>query len=366
MQCPFAFLGLEPTATIKEIDKQYKQMMLRSHPDKSTASSLVSDQEAKLLNEAREKAKEFSIGRIRQKAQQFWSSVDRSDTERYALAVDEFMMERSIQEVLDIIFDREKEEDRVQAICAQGATVVGYVYGGWNPLFGDLMKIGATTRQPYIRVAELSNFAGVPEPFQLIASVPSTNPFYLEHEIHQHFASVRKYGRKKEFFLLSKSSLIDHFQTLTERAMFLPLADPNSTKKRKHSKVPGKDDTWKRRGKNESAHFESEESNEKNTARKHRKAFASAEEETAFKQSLKMFIQDHFQSTSDTKQFISKRYIKIKFDLKWKNDGNINPITDNLFFKELGRQMASTKFLDTIASERRANITGYAGLVFRL
>ena len=366
MQCPFAFLGLETTATIQEIDKKYKQMMLKSHPDKSSICDIVSDQHAKMLNEAREKAKELSIETTKQKAQQFWRDIDRSDEEKYALAVENFMMDPSIQEILDNICGGEEEADKTQAICAPGARIVGHCYGGWCPLFADLMKIGATTRQPYMRISELSNFAGVPEPFQLIASVATTNPFALEREIHEHFASVRKYGRKKEFFLLSKSSLIDHFQTLTERAMLLPLADPNSTKKRKHSKVPGKDDTWKRRGKNESAHFESEESNEKNTARKHRKAFASAEEETAFKQSLKMFIQDHFQSTSDTKQFISKRYIKIKFDLKWKNDGNINPITDNLFFKELGRQMASTKFLDTIASERRANITGYAGLVFRL
>ena len=85
MQCPFAFLGLETTATIQEIDKKYKQMMLKSHPDKSSICDIVSDQHAKMLNEAREKAKELSIETTKQKAQQFWRDIDRSDEEKYAL-----------------------------------------------------------------------------------------------------------------------------------------------------------------------------------------------------------------------------------------------------------------------------------------
>ena len=88
------------------------------------------------------------------------------------------------------------------------------MYAAWNPLFADMVQTGATTRQPYLRVAELAG-SGVPEPFQLIASLPVANPFRLEREIHKHFHAVRKYGRKKELFTLSRTEVVDYFHSIS-------------------------------------------------------------------------------------------------------------------------------------------------------
>ena len=330
MQCPFAFLGLETTATIKEIDKRYKQMMLRSHPDKSTTSDIISNQQAKLLNEAREKAKELKTEMIKQKAQQFWSNVDRSDAEKYALSVNEYMMDPSIQEILDMIDEREENTDRTQTISAPGARIVGYVYGGWNPLFGHLMKIGATRRQPYIRVNELSDFAGMPEPFQLVASLPTTNPFALENEIHKHFASVRKYGRKKEFFLVSRSEVIDLFQTLTERAMLLP---PKSSFKMYKGKSPTP------------------------SSKQHKSNHTLPNQ---FTDPLKSFIQEHFE-VSTHHSFVSNAQIKYAYVLY---NGEIEEKKENTFFKELHRQIKSMEYPDFVQPGPKgpSRERGYYGL----
>ena len=296
-------------------------MMLRSHPDKAAIGDIASDQQAKLLNEAREKAKELSAEAIKKKAQQFWRDVDRSDDEKYALAVEEFMMDSSIQEILDSVYEREEEADRVQSICATGAKVVGHSYGAWNPLFADLIKIGATTRQPYIRVAELSNFAGIPEPFQLIASVPSTNPFALEREIHEHFASVRKYGRKKEFFLLSRSALIDHFQTLTERAMLLP---PQM----------------------------------KSTKIKRTRVLLTFEKNKAFKKAVSQWIESRIQFSQHGSSFLTTKNIIDAF----KRDGHSVP-SDTFFFKEIRNQIAQKH--PVITYKKINGIRGYYDASFK-
>jgi hypothetical protein len=44
-----------------------------------------------------------------------------------------------------------------------------------------------------------------------VASIAAPDPFALEREIHKHFDSVRKYGRKKEFFLITKEEIGYHF-----------------------------------------------------------------------------------------------------------------------------------------------------------
>jgi len=107
--------------------------------------------------------------------------------------------------------------------CASSLVVsgqIGYVYAAWNPLFPDLIKIGATMRSsPYIRVRELSSCAGVPEPFQLVASIPTSDPFALERTIHAFYASSRRYGRKKEFFMLSREDVVYHFHVRSLEAM---------------------------------------------------------------------------------------------------------------------------------------------------
>ena len=116
----------------------------------------------------------------------------------------------------------------------RGASPVGYVYAAWNSLFAGLIKIGATKRTPQIRVQELSS-SGIPEPFEVVTSIPSTNPFLLEREIHRHFHAARKYGMKKEFFSITKEEVILCFEKLAVKAMNM------ESKKRKiiqRKKVP--------------------------------------------------------------------------------------------------------------------------------
>lgn len=106
----------------------------------------------------------------------------------------------------------EQEEQPASSALVVRAEAMGYVYAAWNPLFPDLVKIGATMRAfPYLRVQELSSWAGLPEPFQLVASIPTPEPFALERTLHDFYASVRKYGRKKEFFLLSREEVCYQF-----------------------------------------------------------------------------------------------------------------------------------------------------------
>ena len=91
-------------------------------------------------------------------------------------------------------------------------------------------------RQPYIRVAELAG-SGVPEPFQLIASIPSSDPFKLEREIHEHFHSVRKYGRKKELFELSRIAVVNHFHSISEMTEQHARLQENDMRKRKRNET---------------------------------------------------------------------------------------------------------------------------------
>ena len=108
--------------------------------------------------------------------------------------------------------------------------VIGYCYAIWNSLFADLIKIGMTRRTPEIRVRELSG-AGLPEPFEIVAILPCTNPFKMERAIHAHYASIRKYGKKKEFFTLSRTEVAVYFGSLIANAMQDPPA-PRLRKRR--------------------------------------------------------------------------------------------------------------------------------------
>ena len=101
--------------------------------------------------------------------------------------------------------------------------VIGYCYAIWNNLFADLIKIGMTRRTPEIRVRELSG-AGLPEPFEIVAILPCTNPVKMERAIHTHYASIRKYGKKKEFFTLSRGDVAVYFDSIIAKAMQDPPA----------------------------------------------------------------------------------------------------------------------------------------------
>lgn len=90
---------------------------------------------------------------------------------------------------------------------------IGFVYAAWNPCFNELVKIGATLRDtPYHRLKELSG-SNVPEQFELVACIPSKDPFALEKKIHTHFHSVRiiKGNNFSEFFRLSRDEISEFF-----------------------------------------------------------------------------------------------------------------------------------------------------------
>ena len=158
----------------------------------------------------------------------FWSSVS-STHSSYALSIESFFSHPQLVEIYQRLLRVEQnwQTDDLSALCddQRAGPRVGYVYVAKNPFFGPLLKIGATMRTPQIRVRELAG-AGVPEPFEVITSIPSTNPFALEREIHAHYAGVRKYGMKKEFFLLDEDDAIAYFHSLAVRAMSMPPRAP--------------------------------------------------------------------------------------------------------------------------------------------
>ena len=151
--------------------------------------------------------------------------------QQHALQIHNFMVSSPIQTILDRISELDEEDSSLLALVPYSP--IGYVYAAWNPLFQDLIKIGATMRQsPYTRVKELST-SGVPEPFQLVASISCKDPFALERTIHAHYDSVRKFGRKKEFFMISRDEVVDFFHAKSIEEAFM-VKRPNTYTKRKH------------------------------------------------------------------------------------------------------------------------------------
>ena len=95
-------------------------------------------------------------------------------------------------------------------------TKFGYVYAAWNPCFEGLMKIGATMKDtPFERLKQLSG-TSVPKSFELVACIPSLNPFALEKKAHAFFKDkrIRKDGRLTEFFKIDKETASDYINTL--------------------------------------------------------------------------------------------------------------------------------------------------------
>ena len=148
----------------------------------------------------------------------FWLVVNPSDKKDYETQIESYFLHPQIAAIyawmrqIEQAWDKEELESMCAA-CKQGIIPTGYVYAGWNILFGHLIKIGATMRTPQIRLRELSG-TGMPEPFEMVACIPSDNPFALEKAIHRHFDSVRTYGRRKEFFTLTRAQVVAHFKTL--------------------------------------------------------------------------------------------------------------------------------------------------------
>ena len=100
--------------------------------------------------------------------------------------------------------------------CASKKVQFGYVYAAWNPCFEELVKIGATMKDnPFERIKQLSG-TNVPKSFELIACVPSKDPFALEKQVHSHFKAmrIRKDGRTTEFFKMDRETVSAYLNSL--------------------------------------------------------------------------------------------------------------------------------------------------------
>ena len=124
------------------------------------------------------------------------------------------------EEILNIKWDEEDLKAFEEAKKSK-EPITGEVYVLKNVYFPGLLKIGATFRTAAIRARELSRTA-LPEPFIVLGVLKCRNPFSMEKEIHAHYADVRKYGKRKEFFTLKNSEVLQYIQTLTEKAMRVP------------------------------------------------------------------------------------------------------------------------------------------------
>ena len=106
-----------------------------------------------------------------------------------------------------------------------GAAYVSYceavVMYGSNPY-----KFGGTGRSDArIRLAELSR--SVPQLFRLLVSIPSTDPFKVEAELHQHFEEFRiREGACTEFFNVSLDKILEYVKANFPGADIFPRKPP--------------------------------------------------------------------------------------------------------------------------------------------
>jgi uncharacterized short protein YbdD (DUF466 family) len=103
-------------------------------------------------------------------------------------------------------------------------TKIGYAYAAINTCLGDPVpiKMGATMRDsPYHRLKELSRC--LPQSFELLACVPSTDPFAVEKMVHAHFEKFRitrrSSGRSTEFFMVSRDVVCQYFAELNQELL---------------------------------------------------------------------------------------------------------------------------------------------------
>jgi len=103
-------------------------------------------------------------------------------------------------------------------------TKIGYAYAAINTCLGDPVpiKMGATMRDsPYHRLKELSRC--LPQSFELLACVPSTDPFAVEKMVHAHFEKFRitrrSSGRSTEFFMVSRDVVCQFFAELNQELL---------------------------------------------------------------------------------------------------------------------------------------------------
>lgn len=90
----------------------------------------------------------------------------------------------------------------------------GYVYVLNNAALPDLVKIGFSTKDPSLRVSELSN-TSVPTPFVLLYEVLVEDPYTLEQAIHKELKLINAH-EGKEFFRISAEKAIHTVRSLVE------------------------------------------------------------------------------------------------------------------------------------------------------
>ncbi len=92
----------------------------------------------------------------------------------------------------------------------------GYVYILTNPaLPANYLKIGKTTRDPYVRAGEISRHTGVPVEYQVAFSLWTSDCHLLEKEIHGYLANER-INRNREFFAIPLCDAIDILNMLAK------------------------------------------------------------------------------------------------------------------------------------------------------
>lgn len=103
--------------------------------------------------------------------------------------------------------------------CSSGVKLKrGFVYAAWNSCFQDVVKIGATVRDtPYARLKELSG-PNVPAKFELVACIPTSDPFAVEKFVHSYFEKfrVKKENRYCEFFRISRDVVSEFFSQMIQ------------------------------------------------------------------------------------------------------------------------------------------------------
>lgn len=75
----------------------------------------------------------------------------------------------------------------------------GYIYVIGNMYF-NVLKIGATTREPSLRAAELSTPTGVPGGYDVLVEERVPWPFMVERRVHCLLEKFRVEAKKEFFF----------------------------------------------------------------------------------------------------------------------------------------------------------------------
>ena len=86
----------------------------------------------------------------------------------------------------------------------------GWIYVLENPSLKGLVKIGFSTKDPAIRVRELSS-TGVPRVFEIAYEALLERPRDLEQRVH---ATLKSHHENKEFFRTTPKQAIAAIQTM--------------------------------------------------------------------------------------------------------------------------------------------------------